>query len=167
MTFHITAFRSRTERFVSFAFEIFSRYDWFTLELFVRSIIIIDRYMFFTRFSARVSCKKKIDCIFRLGGGGKVLTQKDPVSLGSHANRLSSNLEAEISNYVIAQLSQTFKIRRWSSEYRSFPFLYTTMRIFQEMGVASGYEWIGNMRGGYFCNLQKDRHHIINTPSFI
>lgn len=34
------------------------------------------------------------------------MTQKDPVSLGSHANRLSSNLEAEISNYVIAQLSQ-------------------------------------------------------------
>lgn len=152
--------------FVSFAFEIFSRCDWFTIQLFAPPIIIIDRYMFFTRFSARVSYyARKRSTVSLDWEGGEGLTQKDPVSLGSHANRLSSNLETEISNCVIAQLSQTFKIRWRSSKYRS---LYTTMRMFQEIGIVFGYEWIGNsMWRGYFCNLQKDRHRIINTPLFI
>lgn len=68
--------------------------------------------MFFTRFSARVSYyARKRSTVSLDWEGGEGLTQKDPVSLGSHANRLSSNLETEISNCVIAQLSQTFKIR--------------------------------------------------------
>lgn len=70
-------------------------------------------HVFHAILSARISYYARKRSTVSLdwgGGGGKVLTQKDPVSLGSHANRLSSNLEAEISNYVIAQLSQTFNI---------------------------------------------------------
>lgn len=116
-------------------------------QLFVPPIIIIDRYMFFTRFAARVSylCKKKIDCIFRLGAGGgggegEGLTQKDPVSLGSHANRLSSNLEAEISNYVIAQLSQILYVNTLTIvgiSVSSISLYDDMMRTFQKMGVIS------------------------------